>query len=72
MYLPSLIASLLSLRPRCTAMQTQMLASVVDSNRKAVEADPNNAVTLSELAKSLFELSMLQIRDEARATLKEG
>ena len=53
-------------------MQTQMLASVVDSNRKAVEADPNNAVTLSELAKSLFELSMLQIRDEARATLKEG
>lgn len=54
------------------AMQTQMLVSVVDSNRKAVEADPTNAAALSELAKSLFELSMLQMRDEARATLKEG
>jgi hypothetical protein len=53
-------------------MQTQMLVSVVDSNRKAVEADPTNAAALSELAKSLFELSMLQMRDEARATLKEG
>ena len=55
-----------------TAMQTQMLVSVVDSNRKAVEADPNNAVALSELAKSLFELSMLQMRNDSRATLKEG
>ena len=50
-------------------MQTQMLVSVVDGNRKAVETDPNNSVALSELAKSLFELSMLQDRDEGAAVL---
>mmetsp|Transcript_38962 Transcript_38962/g.57272 ORF Transcript_38962/g.57272 Transcript_38962/m.57272 type:complete len:374 (+) Transcript_38962:93-1214(+) len=53
-------------------MQTQMLISVVDGNRKAVESDPTDPVPLSELAKSLFELSMLQMRDEARITLKEA
>jgi hypothetical protein len=74
-------------------MQIQMLLSVVDGNRKAVESDPKNAVQvsllyfigpfwtetarlrrvtptkkksvqLSELAKSLFELAMLQTRNE--------
>jgi len=32
-------------------MQTQMLISVVDGNRKAVESDPTDPVPLSELAK---------------------
>ena len=54
------------------SMQTQMLDSVVHGNRKAVESDPNNAVALSELAKSLFELSMLQMRDEATGSLQEA
>ena len=39
---------------------------------KAVQTDPKNAVLLSELAKSLFELAMLQNREEAQETLKEA
>ena len=54
------------------SMQTQMLLSVVDGHRKAVEADPNGSMAHSELAKSLFELAMLQTREEAQATLQEA
>ncbi|EKX49361.1 hypothetical protein GUITHDRAFT_93355 [Guillardia theta CCMP2712] len=53
-------------------MQKQMLESVVENNKRAVEVEPQNAVNLAELAKSMFELAMLYQRADAIKLLREA
>eukprot|EP00285_Hemiselmis_virescens_P015324 CAMPEP_0173388816 /NCGR_PEP_ID=MMETSP1356-20130122/11035_1 /TAXON_ID=77927 ORGANISM="Hemiselmis virescens, Strain PCC157" /NCGR_SAMPLE_ID=MMETSP1356 /ASSEMBLY_ACC=CAM_ASM_000847 /LENGTH=360 /DNA_ID=CAMNT_0014345807 /DNA_START=53 /DNA_END=1135 /DNA_ORIENTATION=+ len=53
-------------------LQRQMLESVVDSHRKAVESNPTNAANKIELSKACFELAMLCGRNDAKKLFGEA